>query len=163
MDIFKHILPIKNITLLYREFGYVVFRLCLTILILTRGTIDFVGQRIIEQDLYSSNEQLRNTNVYIRRNECGHNITSKAKLVDPYLLLIQHDSSRYSYVSRDQIEFTKNPLMDGTILAVRLDDSITAKTSMTYLTRGLWWTPRYEVIVINDQCKVIFYFIYLIY
>jgi hypothetical protein len=52
--------------------------------------------------------------------------------------------------------------MDGMILSVRLNDSTITKTNMTYLTRGLWWTPRYEVIVIDDQCKVLLDCIYLI-
>jgi hypothetical protein len=51
--------------------------------------------------------------------------------------------------------------MDGMILSVRINDSITTKTKMTYLTRGLWWTPRYEIIVINDQCKVLFHGYYI--
>lgn len=46
--------------------------------------------------------------------------------------------------------------MDGMILSVRLDNPNITKTTMTYLTRGLWWTPRYEVVVIDDSCNVIF-------
>jgi hypothetical protein len=46
--------------------------------------------------------------------------------------------------------------MDGMILSVQLNDRTITKTNMTYLTRGLSWTPRYEVIVIDDQCKILF-------
>ncbi|CAF0761249.1 unnamed protein product [Rotaria sordida] len=115
------------------------------------GTIDFPGQKIIEQDLYNSNEELRNTDIYIRLNKYENNQALKAKLIDPYSLLIKYNSSRYIYVSRDQIEFNTDPLMDGMILSVRLDNPTITKTNMTYLTRGLWWTPRYEVSVIDDQ------------
>ncbi|CAF3365695.1 unnamed protein product [Rotaria sp. Silwood1] len=86
------------------------------------GTIDFPGQRIIEQDLYNSNEELRNTDIYIRLNKYQNYQISKAKLIDPYSLLVKHDSSRYLF-----------------------------KTNMTYITRGLLWTPRYEVSIIDDQ------------
>jgi len=125
----------------------------------TRGTIDFPGQEIIEQDLYNSSEELRNTDVYITLNKCENTI--KAELIDPYLLLIKHDSSRYSYVSRDQIQFNTDPLMDGMILSVRLNDSTRTKINMTYLTRGLSWIPRYEVIIIDDQSNI-FYFNFFI-
>ncbi|CAF4715363.1 unnamed protein product, partial [Rotaria magnacalcarata] len=37
------------------------------------------------------------------------------------------------------------------ILSVRLDNESIETTNMTYLTRGLWWTPRYEVMVIDDR------------
>ncbi|CAF4869553.1 unnamed protein product [Rotaria sp. Silwood1] len=67
------------------------------------GTIDFPGQRIIEQDLYNSNEELRNTDIYIRLNKYQNYQISKAKLIDPYSLLVKHDSSRYLFVSRDEI------------------------------------------------------------
>ncbi len=93
--------------------------------------------------------------------QCENNQTTKAILIDPYLLLIKYSSLRYTYVSRDQIEFNKDPLMDGMILSVQLDNRTAKKTNMTYLTRGLWWTPRYEVIVSDDQCKVLLYFICL--
>ncbi|CAF2075585.1 unnamed protein product [Rotaria magnacalcarata] len=115
------------------------------------GTIDFPGQQIIEQDLYNSNEELRNTDIFIRFDKCENNHTLKAKLIDPYSLLIKYDSLRYAYVSRAQIEFDKDPLLDGMILSVRLDNESIETTNMTYLTRGLWWTPRYEVMVIDDR------------
>jgi hypothetical protein len=130
--------------------------------LLIRGTIDFPGQRLIEQDLYNSNEQLRNTDVYINFNNCDNKQTTKAILIDPYLLLIKHDSLRYSYVSRDQIQFDKDPLMDGMILSVRLNNPTMTKINMTYLTRGLSWVPRYEVTVIDDQCNILSNFISLI-
>ncbi|UJR28232.1 hypothetical protein I4U23_009482 [Adineta vaga] len=114
------------------------------------GTIDFPGRRIIEQDLYNSNEDLRDTDVYIRLNQCENNQTIKAQLIDPYLLLVKYNSLRYSYVSRDQIEFNKDPGMNGMILSVRLDDRNVRATIMAYLSRGLWWTPRYEVIVTDN-------------
>lgn len=118
-----------------------------------RGTIDFPGQQILEQDLYNSNEELRDAYVYIRSNENGNNQASKAKLIDPYSFLVQYDSSRYTYVLREHIEFNQDPGIDGMILSVRLDNTAIKKTNITYLTRGLWWTPRYDVIVINDQGK----------
>lgn len=109
---------------------------------------------MIEQDFYNSNEQLRNTDVFLRTTDCGSNETIKAKLINPYSWLVRHDSSRYAYVSRDRIEFSRDPTMDGMILSVRLDEATTTiKTNMTYLTRGLGWTPRYEVTVIDDLCK----------
>lgn len=125
----------------------------LSFLLFIRGTIDFPGQRIIEQDFFNSTEELRDIDVFINLNKCENNLTTKAKLIDPYLLLIQYDSSRYTYVSYDQIQFNNNPLMNGMILSVRLNDLSTTETNMTYLTRGLSWTPRYEVIVIDDQCN----------
>jgi len=137
----------------------IFFSFLLITFLLIRGTIDFPGQRIIEQDLYNSSEKLRNTDVYINFNNCEN---KKATLIDPYLLLIKHDSSRYTYISRDQIQFDKDPLMDGMILSVRLNNSTTTKTTMTYLTRGLSWSPRYEVTVIDDQCNIFFNFISLI-
>ena len=103
--------------------------------------------------MYNSNEELRQTNVHIRLNGCDNKETFQAQLIDPYSYLVKFDSSRYSYVSRDQIEFDKDPSMDGMILSVRLNDSTITKTNMTYLTRGLWWTPRYEVLVIDDQSR----------
>ena len=101
--------------------------------------------------MYNSNEELRNTAVYIRLNKCETKDSSKAQLIDPYSFLVKYDSSRYHYVSRDQIEFENDPLIDGMILSVRLNDPTIRKTNMTYLSRGLWWTPRYEVIVIDDR------------
>ena len=121
----------------------------------SRGTIDFPGQRILEQDFYHSNEQLRDTDVFIRSLECGSNLTVKAKLIDPYAFLVRHESSRFTYVARDRIEFNREPFMDGMVLSVRFEDTSTARAKMTYLTRSLWWTPRYEVIVIDDECKCV--------
>jgi hypothetical protein len=144
---------------LYRELRRVFF---INLFLFLRGTIDFPGQKILEQDLYNSNEELRNSDVEIRSNKCDNDRTIKGKLIDPYLLLIKDDLARYSYVSRDQIQFQNNPLMDGMILSVRLNDPIITKTNMTYLTRGLWWTPRYEVIVIDDQSNILFHSICLI-
>jgi hypothetical protein len=51
--------------------------------------------------------------------------------------------------------------MDGMILSVRLNDSTRTKINMTYLTRGLSWIPRYEVIIIDDQSNI-FYFNFFI-
>ncbi|CAF1097951.1 unnamed protein product [Adineta ricciae] len=111
------------------------------------GTIDFPGQRILEQDLYNSNEDLRNMEIYVRSTQCDDEEATKARLIDPYSLLIKYDSSRYTYVSRDQIEFNQDPNMNGMVLSVRLDNKTSTKTNMTYLSRGLWWTPRYEIVV----------------
>ena len=88
-----------------------------------RGTIDFPEQKIVEQDLYNSNEELRNSDIYIRDNNC----TIKVKLIDPYSLLIKYDSLEYSYISQNQIQFLKEPLIDGMILSVRLNELITIK------------------------------------
>ena len=55
--------------------------------------------------------------------------------------------------------FENDPLMDGMILSVQLNNSMITKTNMTYLSRGLWWTPRYEVIVIDDQSKIFIFFL----
>lgn len=101
--------------------------------------------------MYNSNEELRHSDVHIRLNKCNNKETFRAQLMDPYSMLVKYDSSRYFYVSRDQIEFDDDPLMDGMILSVRLNDSTITKTTMTYLSRGLSWTPRYEVVVIDDQ------------
>ncbi|CAF0744589.1 unnamed protein product [Adineta steineri] len=119
------------------------------------GTIDFPDQKLIEQDLYNSNEELRNTDVYIHLNQCENSQTLKAQLIDPYLFLIKYSSLRYMYVKREQIEFSKDPLMDGMILSVRLENETITKTNITYLTRGLSWTPRYEVIINDDQSAVL--------
>jgi hypothetical protein len=52
----------KNILQLFRKSSHRFVQLnCL----LNRGTIDFPDEKIIEQDLYSTNERLRNTNVHI--------------------------------------------------------------------------------------------------
>ncbi len=93
-------------------------------------------------------------------NKCENNQTIKAKLIDPYSLLIKYDSLRYNYVSRDEIQFENDPLMDGMILSVQLNDPIITKTNITYLSRGLWWTPRYEMIIIDDQSKILFVFLF---
>lgn len=110
---------------------------------------------MIEQDFYGSNELLRNSEIFIRSNDCSNTVRTKAKLVDPYSFLVENDASRYTYVARDRLEFTRDPTMDGMVLSVRLEDSTVTKANMTYLTRGLWWTPRYEVLVVNDQSKSI--------
>ena len=91
--------------------------------------------------------------MFIRSLECGNNLTVKAKLIDPYAFLVRHESSRFTYVARDRIEFNREPFMDGMVLSVRLEDANTARATVTYLTRSLWWTPRYEVIVLDDECK----------
>ena len=118
---------------------------------------------MIEQDLYNSNEELRNNDIFIRLNKCRNNQVLKAKLIDPYIFLIEHNSSRYMYVSREQIVFNRDPFMNGMILSVRFNNPTIKKTNMRYLTHGLWWTPRYEVVVINDHCKTyICFFVNLI-
>ena len=106
---------------------------------------------MIEQDFYNSNELLRNTETLVRSDDCPGSFRTKAKLVDPYSFLIENDASRFSYVARDQLEFARNPAMDGMVLSVQLENSAATKANMTYLTRGLSWTPRYEVLVVDDR------------
>ena len=108
---------------------------------------------MLEQDLYSSTELLRQTEVFVRLGDGEKNATVKSKIIDPYRLLVKYDSSRYGYVSRDQIEFKKDPQMNGMILSVRLNDTTLSKTTMTYLTRSISWMPRYEVIITDEQGK----------
>jgi hypothetical protein len=52
-----------------------------------------------------------------------------------------------------KFNFRKDPLMNRMILSVQLDDKLITKTNMTYLTHGLRWTPRYELNILNEQCK----------
>lgn len=117
------------------------------------GTIDFYGAKIIEQDLYSSNEQLRDATIYLRTNDSDTRGPQFYKLVDPYRLLVRNGNYKYFYVSREDIQFQKDPLMNGMILSVKLNDISLNKANFTYLTRGIWWAPRYEVNIINEQCK----------
>lgn len=152
MDSFRNISPIKNTIPSSRKYE-INFLFSEIPVVFIRGTIDFPGQQLIEQDVYNSNEELRNSDVYIRLNKCNTKETFRVQLMDPYSMLVKDESSRYSYISRDQIEFNKDPMMDGMILSVRLNDSIMTKTTMTYLSRGLSWTPRYEVMVIDDQSR----------
>lgn len=111
------------------------------------GTIDFPGQKVLEQDLYSSQERLRNTNIY-----AGPSLTL-AKLVDPYQFLIKTNSNRYTYAAYNAVEYTKDPLLNGKTLSVRFSNPSITKMNMTYITRGLYWTPRYEVMIVNERCK----------
>jgi len=77
---------------------------------------------------------------------------SKAKLVDPYSLLVE-EGSRFLYVDQKNIQFDKEPQLNGKILSVRFKDTKAKMSNFTYLTRGLSWTPRYDVTVINETCK----------
>ena len=125
---------------------------------LNRGTIDFPGEKIIEQDLYSTNERLRNNDVYVygHPTACGNSSPRYSKLIDPYRLLISsYPETGYSFVLREQIRFPKDHVANGMILSVQLENRSTKKVNITYLTRGLWWAPRYEVNIINEQCNYI--------
>ena len=105
-----------------------------------------------EQDVYSSNELLRNTEVNV---ECGAGCSyAKAKLVDPYSLLVR-EGSKFRYADQKSIQFDKEPNLNGKIVSAQLNDTTTTKNDFTYLTRGLSWTPRYDVTVINESCKSI--------
>ncbi len=105
---------------------------------------------LIEQDLHSSNEYLRNARVQIRtRSDCSF---SDAKLVDPYSFLVQ-EGSKFLYVDQKNIKFDKEPHLNGMTLSVRVKDTKAKKSNFTYLTRGLSWTTRYDVTVINENCK----------
>ena len=117
-----------------------------------RGSIEFPGATFTEQDVYSSNELLRNTNVYVTSG-VGCNF-AKAKLVDPYSLLVK-EGSKFRYVDQKSIQFDREPHLDGKIVSAQLKDAKANKSNFTYLTLGLSWTPRYDVIVINDGCKSI--------
>jgi hypothetical protein len=70
-----------------------------------------------------------------------------------YARYVYSEYSEYSYVSQEQIQFLEDPLINGMILSVRLDNTLISKTNMTYLTRGLWLAPRYAVNIINEQCN----------
>lgn len=117
-----------------------------------RGSIDFPGATLTEQDVYSSNELLRNTDVHVASG-VGCNF-AKAKLVDPYSLLVQ-EASKFRYVDQKSIQFDKEPHLNGKIIAAHLKNVKANKSNFTYLTRGLSWTPRYDVTVINKGCKSI--------
>jgi hypothetical protein len=105
---------------------------------------------VTEQDVYSSNELLRNTDVSVA---CGVGCNfGKAKLVDPYSLLVR-EGSKFRYADQKSLQFDKEPHLSGKIVSAQLNDTTTTKSDFTYLTRGLSWTPRYDVIVIDDNCK----------
>lgn len=120
---------------------------------LLRGTIDFPDQQLVERDFYSSNEELRDSTIFLGSNGCSVIESRQATLVDPHTFLIKSESSRYSYVSRDNIEFKQDPVLNGMILAVRFENSSATRATFTYLTRGLFWTPRYDVVILNEHCK----------
>ncbi|CAF1416983.1 unnamed protein product, partial [Didymodactylos carnosus] len=117
-----------------------------------RSTINIDGNKLGEQDLYSSNELLRNQDIYLKSNlECHCNTTTNTgKIIDPYNLLIKQDN-RYIYVERRQLQFTKDPQLDGMILKISLNDTKVTKANLTYLTNGLSWQPRYDIVVENEQ------------
>lgn len=88
--------------------------------------------------------------MYIRPSGCTENTAVKAELVDPHSVLIKYNWQRYAFVSREQIEYEQEPFVDGMVLSVRFENRTVTRTNMTYLSRGLWWTPKYEVVVSDD-------------
>jgi hypothetical protein len=113
-----------------------------------KGSIDFPGATFVEQDVYSSKEYLRNAQVHIQaRADCSF---SKAKLVNPYSLLVE-EGSRFLYVDQKNIQFEKEPHLNDKVLLTRFKDTKAKKSNFTYLTNGLSWTPRYDVTVMNES------------
>ncbi len=123
-----------------------------------QGSISWDGTPFISQVIYNTNDGLKGAAVTVRRSDtCECNIIN-AKVVDPNTMLLENvDTGAYFYADTYSIDYTtKKPNSGGTTLTIEFEDKTTDYNgTLSYLTRGITWTPNYDLFVTDPDSKLL--------
>lgn len=120
------------------------------------GSITWDGTPLIKQEIFNTIESLKGALVTVRQaTVCECNIIN-AKIIDPNTMLLENvDTGAYFYAESRSIEFTSiKPSNGGVTLNIDFRNKRTKfNGTLSYLTRGISWSPNYDLFITNTNSK----------
>lgn len=120
------------------------------------GSINWQGTPFVRQEIYNTIQSLQDAQVTVRRTStCGCE-KIQAKIVDADSMLLQNlDTGAYFYADKESIEYsTIRPSEGQTTLSVEFESDLAARQgTLSYLMRGITWTPSYELLLTGKNGK----------
>ncbi|CAF4162339.1 unnamed protein product, partial [Rotaria sordida] len=122
------------------------------------GSFSWDGTSFVRLEIYNTIQSLQDAKVTVQRSTtCGCEKID-AKIVDPASMLLQNLKTKaYFYADKASIEYTSvRPDEGTTTLSIQfLTDKTERKGTLSYLTRGITWTPNYDLLITgNNDCKL---------
>ena len=121
-----------------------------------QDSISWDGTPFVSQVIYNTIDGLKGAAVTVRRSDACDCATINAKVVDPNTMLLEDlDNGGYFYADTYSINYTKKkPNSGGTTLTIDFGDATTEYNgTLSYLTRGITWTPNYDLFVTDPDGK----------
>ncbi|CAF1023503.1 unnamed protein product [Rotaria sordida] len=118
------------------------------------GSISWDGTPFVRQEIYNTAESLKDAQVIVRRSTACACDVIEAKIVDPASMLLQNlKTGAYFYADKTSIEYTSvRPSEGTTTLSIQFPtDKTDRKGTLSYLMRGITWTPSYDLILTGNN------------
>ena len=121
------------------------------------GSISWDGTPAIRQEIFNTIDSLKDASVIVRQaTVCECNVIN-AKIVDPMTMLLENvDTGAYFYADPRSIEYTSiKPNNGGITLSIDFRNRRTKfNGTLSYLTRGITWSPNYDLFVTDGNCDL---------
>ncbi|CAF0815225.1 unnamed protein product [Adineta steineri] len=122
------------------------------------GSISWNGTSFIKQELYNTDDTLKDAFVIVKQlSACDCKII-QAKIIDPQTMLLENlETGTYFYADKHSIEYKyKRPSKSGVTLAFHFHNTKTNYNgTLAYLIKGITWLPNYDLSITNfDTCSL---------
>jgi hypothetical protein len=127
------------------------------------GSITWDGTPFTRQELYNTIDTLKDAKVVVRQSSVCDCRTIDAKIIDPNTMLLENlETGAFFYADSRSIEYTtKKPSNAGTTLIFEFSNKKSKfNGTLSYLMRGISWTPNYDLFIVDDDSKFIVYTCY---
>ncbi|CAF2388697.1 unnamed protein product [Rotaria sp. Silwood2] len=118
------------------------------------GSISWEGTPLARQEVYNTIQSLQDARVTVRRSTVCACDAIEAKIVDPNSMLLQNlKTGAYFYADKSSIEYTSvRPNEGSTTLSLEFQtDKTEYKGTLSYLMRGITWTPSYDLLLTGNN------------
>lgn len=120
------------------------------------GTISWDGTAFTRQEIYNTMDSLKGALVNVRQSTSCDCKVIEAKIVDPNSMLLENvETGAFFYADPRSLEYTsKRPNNGGTTLVFEFRNQKTKfRGTLSYLVRGINWSPSYDLFVTSDDSK----------
>ncbi|UJR28726.1 hypothetical protein I4U23_009955 [Adineta vaga] len=121
-------------------------------------SIHWNGTRYLKQELFHTNDTLKDTLVIVKQQTTCDCKTIQAKIIDSQTMLLENlETGTYFYADKYSIEYKyKRPSHNGVTLMIYFDDTTTYYNgTLSYLIKSITWLPNYELSMTNiDFCHL---------
>ena len=119
------------------------------------SSINWDGTPFTKQELFNKIDTLKDALVTVRQSNALGCEKIEAKIVDPNTMLLQNLETRgYFYADHHSIEYkSSRPDRNGTVLSFQFKTNTSFEGTLSYLMRGISWSPDYNLLVKDDDSK----------
>jgi len=118
------------------------------------GTISWTGTPFVRQEIFNTIDSLKGALVNVRQSTSCDCKIIEAKIIDPNSMLLENvETGVFFYADSRSIEYkSKRPNNIGTTLTFEFKKKTTKFSgTLSYLVRGISWSPSYDLFLTNDE------------